>query len=146
MSLFKRGKWYWMHDFVNGIEYRLTLKTKNWQEAKKKEKETLAEIAEGKFGSQGKAARQTFDAAADSYIQERQLHSAEKTRCTDQERSRALRRFFGDTPLRRITPERIVQYQIERKAAGVSGRTINMEVGLLRRILKKHKQWGRLAG
>jgi hypothetical protein len=75
-----------MHDFVNGIEYRLTLKTKNWQEAKKKEKETLAEIAEGKFGSQGKVARQTFNVAADTYIQERQLHSAEKTRCTDQER------------------------------------------------------------
>jgi len=61
------------------------------------------------------------------------------------ERSRGLRRFFGEIPLRRITSEKIVQYQIERKAVGVSGRTINMEVGLLRRILKKHKQWGRLA-
>ena len=38
-----------------------------------------------------------------------------------------------------------MDYQIARKATGVGGRTINMEVGLLRRILKKHKQWGRLA-
>jgi integrase len=145
MSLYKRAKWYWMHHFVNGVEYRLSLKTKNWQEAKRLEKEKLAEIAEGKFGSQGKIARKTFSAAADTYIQERQLHSAEKTRHTDQERSIPLRRYFTETPLRRITAEMIVDYQVQRKAAGVSGRTINLEVGLLRRILKKHKQWWRLA-
>ena len=64
---------------------------------------------------------------------------------TDAERSRVLRRFFGETHLRRITAEKIVRYQVERKAAGVSGRTINLEVGLVRRILKYHKQWARLA-
>jgi integrase len=145
MSLFKRGKWYWMDGVVNSVRYRLPLKTKNWQEAKSLEKDKIAEIKEGKLGSQGKTARQTFNVAADIYIQERQLHSAEKTRCTDQERSQALRKFFGDTPLRRITGEKIVEYQVERKRVGISGRTINMEVGLLRRILKKHKQWWRLA-
>lgn len=39
----------------------------------------------------------------------------------------------------------IVRYQVERTEAGVSGRTINLEVGLLRRILKENKQWARLA-
>ena len=39
MSIFKRGSWYWMHDVVNSVRYREPLKTKNWQEAKRREKE-----------------------------------------------------------------------------------------------------------
>lgn len=145
MAVYKRGKWYWMDDVVNGIRYRLPLKTTNWQEAKRLEKEKLAAISSGKAGEPGKISMQTFDAAADNYIAERGLHTQEKTRLTDVERCRALRRFFGEIRLRRITADKVVDYQIARKATGVGGRTINMEVGLLRRILKKHKQWGRLA-
>ena len=153
MSIYRRGKgkWYWMDDVVNGVRYRLPLKDSagqnitNWQEALRREKETLAEIQGGKFGKIGAIARQTFDAATDAYLDHRRLHTAEKTRLTDAERSRALRRVFGETSLRRITADKIVRYQVERKAAGVSGRTINLEVGLLRRILKYHKQWARLA-
>jgi hypothetical protein len=65
MSLFKRGKWYWMDDFVSGVRYKLPLKTTNWQDARRLEKGKLAEIPEGKLGSQGKVARQTFNTAAD---------------------------------------------------------------------------------
>jgi len=36
MTTFKRSKWYWMDDVVNGVQYRLPLKTKNWQEALRK--------------------------------------------------------------------------------------------------------------
>ncbi|MCZ6533961.1 MAG: site-specific integrase [SAR324 cluster bacterium] len=145
MATFKRGKWYWMDDVVNGVRYRQPLKTKNWQEALRKEKETLVAIAEGKAGSQGAVARQGFNAAADAYLGERVLFTSVSTCRTEQRRSQALRRFFGTTPLRRITAEGVVQYQAQRKAAGISGRTINFEVSLLRRILKRYKQWARLA-
>ena len=80
MSIYRRGrkKWYWMDDFLNGVRYRLPLKTTNWQEALRKEKETLADIQAGKFGRIGAIARQTFDAAADAYLDHRRLHTAEK--------------------------------------------------------------------
>jgi integrase len=39
----------------------------------------------------------------------------------------------------------IESFQVERTAEGVSGRTINIEVGLLRRVLKRYKQWSRMA-
>ena len=142
MSVYKRGKWYWMHDFVNGEQYRMTLGTRNWQEALRLHKEKLNEIAEGKIGSVGKVARQMFQAAADAYLEERRLHTAEKTRFMDEERCRPLRSFFGGLPLQRIKSETVVEYQIARSKAGVSGRTVNMEVGLLRRVMKKHKQMG----
>src|SRR5262245_61435161 len=144
MSLFKRNRWYWMDDVVNGVRYRLPLKTTNWQEAKRLEKEKLNDISAGKAGLPGSISMQSFATAADIYLAERGLHTQEKTRSTDVERCRPLKAFFGETRLRRITADKIVAYQLARKAAGVGGRTINMEVGLFRRILKKHKQWGRL--
>ena len=143
--IYKRGKWYWMDVAVNDIRYREPLNTKNWQEAKTREKERLLEIAQGKVGTKGPSAKQTFSTAADAYIEERAIHSAEKTCRTDGERSKALRNVFGDLPLRKIPSKLILDYQKERREAGVSGRTINLEVGLLRRILKKNKQWSRLA-
>jgi hypothetical protein len=83
--------------------------------------------------------------ATDAYLEERRLFKAKKTYTTECERSRALRGFFGDTVLRRITAETIVRFQTERKTAGLANKTVNLEVGLLRQILKKHKQWTRLA-
>ena len=99
MSLFKRGKWYWMDDVVNGVRYRLPLKTKNWQEAKSLEKDKIAEIKQGKLGSQGKVARQTFSAALDAYLEELKLHGAESTYTTESYVGRSLSRFFGNFPL-----------------------------------------------
>src|SRR5437867_12161409 len=141
--IYKRKKWYWMDNTVNDVRYREPLHTKNWQEAKRKEKERLLEIAQGKVGARGPTAKQTFNAAVDAYIEERQLHSAEKSCRTDRERSKALRTVFGELPLKKITAESILAYQKERKKT-ISGRTINMEVGLLRRVLKKNKQWSRI--
>ena len=143
--IYKRNKWYWMDNVVNDVRYREPLKTKNWQEAKTKEKERLVEIAQGKAGAHGVTAKQTFDSAADLYIEDRMLHSAEKTCRTDRERSRPLRKAFGDQSLRKIKSHQILAYQKARLDSGVSGRTINLEVGLLRRILKKYKQWARIA-
>jgi len=145
MAVYKRGKWYWMHDFVNGVEYRMTLNTRNWQEALKRHKEKLNEIAEGKLGSVGKVARQTLEAATDVYLEERKLFKAPKTYITEFERSKPLKAFFGDTSLKRITPGLILKYQTERKDKGLANKTVNLEVALLRQILKKHRQWKRIA-
>src|SRR5262249_12964205 len=102
--IYKRGKgkkqWYWMDDTINCVRYREPLRTQNWQEALQKYRDRLLEIQQGKAGSKGSAAKQTFDAAADAYIDERELHSAEKTCRTDKERSKALRNAFGEVPLK----------------------------------------------
>ncbi len=45
--IYKRGKWYHMDDTVNGVRYRLPLRTKNWQEALRLEKEKITAIAQG---------------------------------------------------------------------------------------------------
>ena len=145
----KRGigkkKWFWMDDTINGVRYREPLRTQNWQEALHNHRDRLLKIQQGKAGAKGSVAKQTFEVAADAYIDERELHSAEKTYRTDKERSRPLRKAFGELSLKKITAKLVLDYQKARKEAGVSGRTINLEVGLLRRIPKKNKQWARIA-
>ncbi len=43
-----------------------------------------------------------------------------------------------------ITATHIAEYQVLRNAAGASGRTINMEIGTLRAMLRKEKLWANL--
>ena len=100
-------------------------------------------LQQGKLGAVGRTAQQDFNSAADAYLEERRLHTAEKTRFTDEQRCRAVRAFFGAFSCDESREKRLLNSDCTKKA-GVSGRTVNMEVGLLRRVLKKHKQWARL--
>ena len=77
---------------------------------------------QGKIGSVGKVARQTFEAATGLYLEERKLFKAPKTYITEFERSKPLKAFFGDTPLKRITPGLILKYQTERKDKALAGK------------------------
>ncbi len=142
----RRGIW-WTDFTLNGDRYRESLKTTDKREAVKQEKERIAEVSEGKNLAHHKHfARWPFSKAADHYLEEAKLHISERSVHSEMERAKPLRAFFGETPLVRITGERVCQYQAHRKEQGVSGRTINMEVGVLRRILKKAKRWHILAG
>ena len=64
---------------------------------------------------------------------------------TEEERLKPLRKFFGQTPLRKINPTMLEDYVGQRKDAKVGNRTINMEIGCLRRVLKRAKLWHRFS-
>lgn len=55
-----------------------------------------------------------------------------------------MKKHFGDVKLLAITPTAIASYQQARHAAGIAGRTINMDTGALRRVLKQCRHWRRL--
>ena len=65
------------------------------------------------------------------YVEHRRGRVAERTTQLEIEKLRPLERFFGDKPLLRIKAEDITAYQKARESKGVSGRTINMEIGLI---------------
>lgn len=47
MSIFKRGKTFWTDFTQDGTRYGESLRTTNWQEALRREKERIAEVASG---------------------------------------------------------------------------------------------------
>lgn len=143
MSLKKRGVFFQWHEWIDGIEYRESLKTTDRNEAKRRRQDRITEI---KSGRAGKLSRQSFVPALDAYLERRKLEVEPKTYQIDKERSGPLKRFFADTSLLNITADRIADYQAWRKAGGkISNRTCNMEVGLLRGLLKKNRLWLRIA-
>lgn len=157
MSLFKREKTWWTDFSINGVRYRMSLNTTDWREAQSQEKEKIAQASAGKIGPTSQQfARLAFTEAADRYVEDRKGRLGKRSLATEEERLKPLRRYFGSTPLNRIGPESIRTYIAERKKAPESqqddlakkvlnrcaaNRTINMEIGILRRILKRAKRW-----
>ena len=56
-----------------------------------------------------------------------------------------LRAYFKDQPLKSITVKRITDYRTWRAAQSVGPATLNAELGILRRMLKRAKLWARVA-
>ena len=96
----------------------------------------------------GKASwsRAPFIEAADRFMQHREVNVKPQTAATERHQLKALKSFFDCKPLGAITADDIRAYQAHRHVKGRSGRTINHEVGLLRRVMKRGKVWHRVAG
>jgi hypothetical protein len=105
-----------------------------------------SEIQQGKGASKsGRSfARLPFEQAAAVYVEARKLHVSARTHQLDRERLKPLLKFFSK-PLLRIRTEDISSYQRKRLEDEVSGRTINMEIGVLRGMMKKAKVWNIVA-
>jgi len=148
MSIYKRGDTYHTDVTVNGIRYRQSLDTGNWQEAQRKQKELIAAAMQGKAaapGHKGSIASLTLKGALEKFIADRIGHVAGRTSQIDRERSKPLGRSLGTTLMRKIDADTIREYQNKRKADGVANRTINLEVTLIRQVLKRAKRWSVIA-
>jgi integrase len=142
----RRGYWH-LDVTISGVRYREGLDTTDKRDAKDREKDRIAEIKQGKGASKTgrEFARKPFSEATTAYQEERRPHVSERTTQFERERLGPLCRHFGQKPLLRFKAEDVAAYQTARLAVGVSGRTINMETGVLRRMLKRAKVWNTIA-
>jgi len=160
MALKKRGKTWHCHFVVNGQRFQQSLDTTDWREAQAKEKELIADAREGKLTQTASSiARQPFELAADDYTTARMLELAPASRAKEKQLLVQLRAYFQQTPLKGITAKRITEYRAWRasqtKEVKVGGKsqpvpcvgpaTLNAELGILRRIMKRAKLWARVA-
>jgi integrase len=142
MALKKRGKTWHTHFFVDGQRFRQSLETSDWREAQKKEKELIAQAAQAKLatGTQ-QFAKLTFMEAAHRNLAERIAHLAPRSAQTERERLKPLCGVFGQIKVNRITVEMVRTYVADRKSANVANKTINLEIGVLRSVMKRAKLW-----
>jgi integrase len=146
MSLKKRGKTWHCHFVVNGQRFRQSLGTTDWREAQSKEKQLIAEASEGKLTQNSTTmARQPFGQAADDYVSARKLELATASQTKEKQLLVQLRIYFKQEPLKAITAKRITDYRAWRADQGVGPATLNAELGILRRVLKRAKLWARVA-
>jgi integrase len=145
--IYKRKKHWHMDVTVNGVRYREALDTTDRREALSLEKKRVGEIQQGKAVSKsGKEfARKPFNEAANQFLEERKPHVAERTHQLERNLLSPLRKFFQNRLVLRIRAEDIAVYQRTRRGTGISGRTLNMEVGVLRQIMRRAKVWAIVA-
>ncbi|MGA8500000.1 MAG: site-specific integrase [Candidatus Sulfotelmatobacter sp.] len=146
MSLVKRGRTWHTHFVVNGQRFRQSLGTKDWREAQSKEKQLIAEASEGKLTHNSTTlARLPFGQAADEYVSARKLELASASQAKEKQLLVQLRVYFKQEPLKAVTVKRITDYRDWRAQQKVGPATLNAELGILRRILKRAKLWARVA-
>lgn len=144
--IYKRGLHWHMDVTVNGVRYREALDTTDKREALRLEKKRVGEIQQGKAASKsGKEfARKPFGEAAKLFLEERKPHVAVRTIQFESERLKPLAKYFGEKPLIRFKAEDVASYQ-RKRLESVAARTVNMEVSVLRRMLKRAKLWTTIA-
>ncbi len=146
MALLKRGKTWHCHFVVNGQRFRQSLGTTDWREAQAKQKELIGQAMEGKLTqTSASLARQPFGLAADDYVTARKLELAPASRSKEKQLLVQLREYFKQEPLKSITAKRIIEYRAWRAEQGVGPATLNAELGILRRIMKRARMWARVA-
>jgi integrase len=146
MALTKRGRVWYTHVVVNGQRFRQSLGTKDWREAQSKEKQLIADASEGKLThNSATLARLPFAQAADDYVSARKLELATASQAKEKQLLVQLRAYFKREPLKAVTVKRITDYRTWRAEQKVGPATLNAELGILRRILKRAKLWARVA-
>ena len=144
MSLWKRGRQYWADFTVDGRRYRKRLGTSNLQAARQKERQLVEDAGHGAVATHEQGPKRLFD-AVNAYLDGKRLHCSPRTIEFEEGRLVSLKRHFGDVPLTAITAKAIADYQRTRHEKGAANRTINMDVGVLSRVLKSCGRWRALA-
>src|SRR5258705_13385327 len=144
MSLWKRGRQYWTDFTVAGQRYRKRLGTTNLQRAKKRERELIENADRGLLSANEQGPKRLSE-AIEAYLAAKRMRCSPRTIELEEERLSLVKRHFGDVPLPAITATAIADFQRTRHDAGIANRTINMDVGVLSRVLKSCGRWRALA-
>ncbi|HKQ03727.1 MAG TPA: site-specific integrase [Blastocatellia bacterium] len=142
MRLYKRDEIWWLDVTIDGQRYRMSLDTSDKRAARGRANERISEIEQGKFTKTGQNfAKLAFGEAAKRYLEGRRLELAPATLVNEQQLLVKLKEFFQASPVARISAEDILAYREWRASQKVGPGIINLEVGVLRRMLKRAKRW-----
>src|SRR5450759_701059 len=141
MSTFKRGGVWWYKFKFAGQLIRESTKSSNRNIATAAERTRHAELENG-FNRVGKRTRpQLFTVAAAQWLKCKTATLSPRSVKIEQLNLKHLEPVFGNLLLTDITADGIADYQTARKAEGAAPKTINLEFGTLRALLRKNRLW-----
>jgi integrase len=140
MTLYKRGETWWYKFRFRGIEIQESGRTKSRTQALKAERARRNQLDEGASVIKTRKAM-LFSKAAKDWLTLKEVHWTASTRRAEGYNVAHLLPHFGTSLLTDISADAVTRYQAARRRDGASGRTVNMEVGTLRAVLRKHRLW-----
>src|SRR5215471_5714302 len=143
MALFRyKGSKIWTMDFhFNGQRIRESTGTRSKTLAQRIEDKRRRELEEGSAGVRKRKRPRLFSVAADEWLDMKKSSFAPKTVVIEQTNLAHLKPEFGQKLVCDIDASDISCYQRKRLKEGASGKTINLEIGTLRAILRRHGIW-----
>ncbi|MBI1910859.1 MAG: tyrosine-type recombinase/integrase [Deltaproteobacteria bacterium] len=133
MGLFKRDQVWWMRFSYNGKQIRQSTGATDKKLAEKIHAKVLTQITEGKWFEKLEGEEKTVGELLEKYINEHSVpNKRPNTVRSDRIIVKEMEEFFGNTPLKEITPRLISEYKTTCRNRGLSASSINSRRGLLR--------------
>lgn len=142
-GLHRRGRNWYFTLRVGGKWREFKTGTASYQEARRLRNETIKQQLENRLPSD--MARWQLPKALEEWLAKREHAIAPRTAAIYRASIARLSDGLGNIALGGVTADVIAEYQQRRLAAGVSHRTVNMEVGALRSVMIRARLWANIA-
>jgi integrase len=143
--LYRRGDVWWYKFRFAGRVFRESAKTASKTLARQAERKRHQGLEEAIHGIKKRGAPITFAAAATDWLKLKKPTLATSSYRIEQTHiEKRLKPAFGAMLIVDLTADDIAEYQQNRRREGASPKTINLEVGTLRAILRRHRIWADL--
>ncbi len=141
MSLYRRGDVWWYKFRFAGQVIRESSKSESKNVARDAERARRREL-EGSYNRISKPrTAQLFSAAAEAWLKAKIAHLSPRSVIIERANLKHINPYFGKMLVCDITADDISQYQATRLGKEAAPKTVNLEVGTLRAILRKNRLW-----
>jgi integrase len=146
MALFKYpGKKTWWYEFrFAGQKVRESAKTRSKEMARRAENARRRDLEESYHGLKKRVAPKLFNVAADEWLALKKPTLAERSFAIEEANLKHIRPAFGKQLITDIDGRDISRYQQERLSEKASPKTINLEIGTIRAILRRNRLWAEI--
>lgn len=141
MTAFRRGGVWWFEFQFRGARIRESSYSRVKEVAERKERERRRDLELGHAGLKRITGPMNVARAVSAFLDDSAPHWEPRTLGIHQNSWAHLSSHFGKLLLEDITASSISRYQAARRREGASNRTINIEIGLLRMVMIKHRRW-----
>ena len=143
--LYRRGDVWWYKFRFAGRVFRESAKTHSKALARQAERKRHQNLEEALHGIRKRVAPVTFSTAAADWLKlKKPTLAARSYRIEEINIDRHLKPVIGSLLLIDITVDDIAEYQKHRLGEGAAAKTINLELGTLRALLRRHRLWANL--
>jgi integrase len=142
--LYKRGQIWWYKFRFGGRLFPESAKTTSKDVARRAELKRRRELEEGFHGLRKREAPQTLKVAADAWLETKKPTLAPKSYVIEKTNLGHLLPVLGQRLLNDLNPSDVSRYQQGRTKDKAAPKTVNLEIGTLRAILRRHRLWASL--
>jgi integrase len=141
MSLYRRGDVWWYKFRFAGQVVRESSKSESRTVAKEAERSRCRDLEESFNRISKPRTAQLFSAAAETWLRTKIAHLSARSVIIERANLKHINPYFGKMLLCDVAADDIARYQAERLEKGAAPKTVNLEVGTLRAILRKNRLW-----